>query len=441
MPFSVRRAVVAVPVLLVAGAPLLGVGVGAAAGAAPRIGGCAEPAADRSAETPWAQQALAPERAWNLTRGEGIVVAVLGTGADGDVPQLRGRVRPGRDVTSGGRADDDCAGSGTFAAGIVAARPVTGVGFAGVAPGATVLPVRVARDGEEPTATGLAAGIDAAVAGGAKVISVAVPPVAGNARLARAVADAAARDVLVVAPALDDRAAAGPDRDAASRRHPAAYPAVVAVAGTDQAGTPVGAAPGGAPAGSGSAAGDRSAARVDLAAPAADLVGLGVRGPGQVADSGGEYAAAYVAGTAALVRAYRPEESAARVKRRLLDTATRPGARVPDPGVGWGTVNPVDAVGAVIPGERAAGRAPSVALPERVPADERAVDRALTLVMVVSGAVVVVGVVAAVVRSGRGQGWRPGGRDAAGTGREDTVPQRNERGAQQLFDSRERFPS
>src|SRR5690349_5384550 len=39
-------------------------------------------------EVPWAQQRLAGQRAWDLTRGEGITVAVIDTGVDGSVPQL-----------------------------------------------------------------------------------------------------------------------------------------------------------------------------------------------------------------------------------------------------------------------------------------------------------------------------------------------------------------
>jgi len=86
---------------------------------------------------PWPQQQMAPERAWELTRGDGVTVAVVDTGVSADSGPLTGAVRDGVDVapgSNGGDADDDCIGYGTFVAGLIAARPREGVGFAGVAP-------------------------------------------------------------------------------------------------------------------------------------------------------------------------------------------------------------------------------------------------------------------------------------------------------------------
>jgi membrane-anchored mycosin MYCP len=64
------------------------------------------------------------------------------------------------------------------------------------------------------------------------------------------------------------------------------------------------------------------------------------------------------------VRAYRPTLSAAQVKHRLLATATRPAAQLPDPALGWGTVNPLSAVTAVLPGEGGSGRPAAVVPPD-----------------------------------------------------------------------------
>lgn len=358
--------------------------------AAPRVK-CATPATQRVPQQPWAQSALAPQRTWNLTDGRGVTVAILGTGVDASVPQLRGHVERGTDVVSGGRADTDCVGTGTFAAGIVGARQVQGVGMTGVAPGAALFPVRVARDDEDPDAAGLAAGIDAAVASGATVISVAIPPVAGSDRLSRAVSNAIARDVVVVAPAAS--AATGRND---GKFFPAAYPEVLAIASTDQNGDAV------------EAVTTPTGVRIDLAAPGKDLVGLGTGGPGQMVGSGNEYAAAFVAGTAALVRSYYPRLSAADVKRRLENAATRPGTPVPDPSVGWGVVNPYEAVSTVMTLGRASEAAPRMALPPRVVTDQRADHLALMLIVAISIVVAVVGIAAAVVRAGRRRGWQAG---------------------------------
>ncbi|MDN3578868.1 S8 family peptidase [Chitinimonas viridis] len=100
------------------------------------------------------------ERAWNITRGEGAVVAVLDTGVRAH-PDLVANLLPGYDFISndaagndgdGRDADptdpgDDCGqGSswhGTHVAGTVAAVADNGIGVAGVAPAAKVVPVRV----------------------------------------------------------------------------------------------------------------------------------------------------------------------------------------------------------------------------------------------------------------------------------------------------------
>src|SRR6476469_4092469 len=80
----------------------------------------------------WAQRLTDPARIWPLTNGAGALVAVLGTGVDaGNTQFARGQVVAGSD-------GDDCDGRGTFAAGIVAARPNPSTTFTGMAPGASV---------------------------------------------------------------------------------------------------------------------------------------------------------------------------------------------------------------------------------------------------------------------------------------------------------------
>jgi subtilisin family serine protease len=83
--------------------------------------------------------------------GTGVTVALLDTGVDRDHPSLRGRVLPGIDLV-GGDGDASPEGSpadrsqlerhGTMMAGLVAGSNGPG-GLEGVAPGATILPIRV----------------------------------------------------------------------------------------------------------------------------------------------------------------------------------------------------------------------------------------------------------------------------------------------------------
>ena len=105
----------------------------------------------------------------------------------------------------------DAHGHGTNIAGIVAARAGNGIGVEGAAPGARVLAIRVLDERNQGNTAVEAAGIDAAVAGGAHVISVSVnPPIAvvttllPTDPLVQAINRAANAGVVVVAAAGND---------------------------------------------------------------------------------------------------------------------------------------------------------------------------------------------------------------------------------------------
>jgi Subtilisin-like serine proteases len=80
--------------------------------------------------------------AWAKTVGSrSVVVAVLDTGVNGSVPDLRGSVRPGIDLTGTGPTDTN--GHGTAVAGVIAAHANNSLGGAGVCSSCTILPVKV----------------------------------------------------------------------------------------------------------------------------------------------------------------------------------------------------------------------------------------------------------------------------------------------------------
>lgn len=129
----------------------------------------------------------APE-AWTVTRGAGVTVAVVDTGADFDHPDLAGNlVRvAGSDITrntayrcpfmpAGGQSSNAVAqddhGHGTHVSGTVAAVTNNGVGVAGVAPAARVLPVKVLDAEGSGSDNDVARGICFAADNGAKVIN------------------------------------------------------------------------------------------------------------------------------------------------------------------------------------------------------------------------------------------------------------------------------
>ncbi|MCP2014618.1 serine protease [Deinococcus sp. HSC-46F16] len=154
----------------------------------------------------------------------GVLTAVLDTGVDRSHPELAGRLRPGRDFCSRlvndtcQGTDDDPAevtagdvGHGTSSAGIIAANTNNGQGIAALTWGGTVLPVKVfGTDGRISGATSasLTAGLNYAVAQGARVINLSLgfagengQPAQTDPAIAQALAAAAGADVVVVAAA------------------------------------------------------------------------------------------------------------------------------------------------------------------------------------------------------------------------------------------------
>ncbi|MFJ8688051.1 S8 family serine peptidase [Micromonospora wenchangensis] len=314
---------------------------------APAAPGCA-PAGGQVGTPSWAQQVLAPEQVWPFSQGAGVTVAVLGSGVDADHPQLRGRVGSGFDAVRGsGPADTDCTGQGTRVAGLIVARQADGSPFAGLAPSARVLPVRVVDDrafGAAPVdPTVLARGIDWAVDRDARVVAVTVAADRDAATLRTSVRRAVERGVLLVA-ASGDR---GGDGNPVS--YPAAYPEVLAVGaiGPDGRRWPK----------------SQYGPYLDLVAPGV-AVTTTQRGEGLVeAADGTALACGFVAGAGALTLAKRSGTPRGELVRLLTVTAV-PGADRTE--YGHGTVNLYGAVN-----DQLLPQARPAPLPRFRPADDR----------------------------------------------------------------------
>lgn len=318
---------------------------------------------------PWPVARMAPQLAWPLSRGAGVTVAVVDTGV-GTPPGLAGAVLAGSNVVSGGRADSDCAGRGTALAGIVAGRPVGGRWVVGMAPAASVLPIRITDGYGRMPPDALAKGVRAAAILGADVILVGTGKELNDPGLRAAVAEAVSRDAVVVAPAADQSQS---QPSPTGTGFPAAYEQVLAVGGVAADGTPT------------------RAQTPDLLAPGYGIVA--VAGAGHYRVGGAAVAAAYVAGAAALVRAYHPKLNQAQVRQRLTLTAA------PSP-AGGGVADPYAAVADPAP-ERASitptVRHDSVVLP-RAPGIDPAVPRSLWFAGALLALTLAVLAVAAVLR-------------------------------------------
>jgi type VII secretion-associated serine protease mycosin len=291
---------------------------------------------------PWPQKELGFSSVWNRTRGAGVTVAVVDSGVDAN-PQFGNRVIAGPDLVAGTRPHippgADCLGHGTAVASIIAAAPAKGISFTGVAPAARILSVKISGTDSFPTSV-TPQGIMDAVQFGADVINLSLATPDDVPALRHAVEYALRHNVVVVAAAGNDLPQQG-----TGPYYPAAYPGVLAVGA---------AGPGGA-----LAPFSDQRSPVAVTAPGVNVT---TAYPGTFPDaydpaqSGTSFAAAFVSGVAALVRAAHPKLTAAQVVARIEATARGSTG----PGTGRGLVDPVRAVTAVLPAETGtAGASPA----------------------------------------------------------------------------------
>ena len=368
-------------------------------------------------QEPWNQAWFdAPDKIWPFSTGAGTTVAVIDAGVDGTHPQLFGKVLPGYDfVRNVAQGDVDCVPHGTAEAGVIAATRHPGIGSYGIAPDATILPIRVTDkavvdDQSDPVdPRKLADGINFAVDQGADVIQCAVVSYVDSPPVAAAVRRAVVKGVVVVAMVgdshNDDRDGIGPTQ--VPPPYPAAYPGVIGVGAIDSNGRRVSTS--------------QIGRYVDLVAPGADVVSTAI--VGQSTFKGTSIASAFVAATAALVLAEHPSmigsvSGAVRgqaVTKRLLATGGPELSGQQALAYGAGAVDPYRALT-----EAASNRGPEPLAahqppppPPRDPAKEaiaragrHADGLALRLAVIVGAVIAVLIALALVVPRGRALRWR-----------------------------------
>lgn len=222
--------------------------------------------------------------------GRGVRVAVIDSGVDASHPDLSDQVQLQQNfVSSPPAAAED---HGTAVAGIIAARAGNGIGIAGVAPGAKVQALRAcwaeAAGATRCNSFTLGKALNFAIMNGAKVINLSLSGPAD--RLLQTLLDTAAVRGMVVVGAADPQRTDG--------GFPASHPGVIAVAAVHRAHAPAG----------------------TLLAPGA---GIPTTMPGARWGfvSGPSYAAAHVAGLAALLAQLHPSAKAAQLRENIRTVA------------------------------------------------------------------------------------------------------------------------
>ncbi|MFH8588868.1 S8 family serine peptidase [Streptomyces celluloflavus] len=269
----------------------------------------------------WHLDAMQAERIWQVSTGEGVTVAVIDSGVDSSVPELRGQLLPGKDFTGQGRGvNHDDEGHGTSMAVIIAGRR-SGDGPWGLAPGSKILPVK-SIDGN--WAVNMAKSIRYAADQGAKVINISQGGSVGEgnkAVLQPAVEYANKKGSLVFA-------STGNDADRGnSPTYPASLPGVVGIGAVDKS----------------LKVADFSAhgPQVALAAPG---VGIPTRCTTELRrciEDGTSDATAIASASAALIWSAHPDWTNNQVLRVMMETAGKPeDGKVPSEYLGYGIVRP-----------------------------------------------------------------------------------------------------
>jgi thermitase len=267
----------------------------------------------------WGLRKTGFQDAWGLTRGSGVDVAVVDTGAAVGHVELRQKVARARDIVNGDNTVRDLSGHGTHVAGIIAADTDNHTGIAGGCPNCRLLVAKVFDGKNTGTVARFAQGIKWSADQGAEVINLSFTHPLPSKVEKNAIDYARGKGAVVVA-------AAG-NNDTNKRTYPAAYlDSVIAVAATSRD--------------------DRRASFsnyggwVDVAAPGVKVLSTV---PSSYASwSGTSMATPHVSALAGLLASQRRDR--ANIEARITNTAVDLGPKRRDPYYGAGRIRADKAV-------------------------------------------------------------------------------------------------
>ena len=358
--------------------------------------------ADYIRDKQWVIDVIDFKKVWSESQGQGVTVAVVDSGVDGSHPDLTGQVLKGKDFSGGsGDAQDDVYGHGTSMASLIAGHGHgvnNSAGVIGLAPKAKILPIKA---GDKNAGDKWPSGVRYAVDHGASVINLSL--IDSSARPGSEAADAIRyaqqHNVVVVAGVGND--------GNAGIEYPAKLPGVVAVGAVDES----------------LKVWDKSnfGEGVTLTAPGVKIAEADPsESNGYSSGTGTSDATAYVSATAALIRAKYPDLTAGQVINRMIKSATflnRDVKKVPDEEYGYGIIRPYAALTKDIPKGPKQGplaqASPSTSTNSATASEGGSTTQAkkkdsssggILLIAGIAGAVVVIAILFAVIRSRRNRG-------------------------------------
>jgi thermitase len=120
----------------------------------------------------WHLLKLQAFQAWDISVGTNAVVAICDSGVDPTQPDLVGKLLPGYNFYANNTDTSDQFGHGTGVAGAAAAQGNNGIGVAGVAWNALILPLKISAPDGSATYSAIANALTYAVDHGARVINI-----------------------------------------------------------------------------------------------------------------------------------------------------------------------------------------------------------------------------------------------------------------------------
>lgn len=248
---------------------------------------------------PWGVQEIRAPLAWSSTTGHRVKIGVIDTGVDFSHPDLKQSLGKGINLLNRGSLPHDDNGHGTHIAGTIAAANQLH-GMIGVAPRATVYPVKAFDHTGSAFVSDIVLGIDWCVRSGMNIVNMSFGMKTRSKSLLTAVNNAYNAGIIIVA-------SSGNDGKRKSIDYPARYPQTIAVGATNRLRR--------------IAPFSNRGMYIDVYAPGEKIMSSWLRGKYNEM-SGTSMATSHVSGAIALLLAYRPgltpPEIKSVVKRSML---------------------------------------------------------------------------------------------------------------------------